>query len=680
MGFSEIDFRSINTVRTLAADVVQKANSGHPGAPMGCAPMAHVIFSGARINPANPGWINRDRFVLSNGHGCVLQYVTWHLLGFPLTIDDLKSFRQLDSKCPGHPEANHGIPGIEVSTGPLGQGISNAVGLAMGEAHMAATFNKPGYPIFDNYTYTILGDGCLQEGVQAEAVALAGHLKLGKLIALYDDNHISIDGDTALGFTEDVCKRFESYGWHTQIITNGDSDLDGLAAAIEKAKSVTDKPSLIKIRTTIGFGSKNEGEEKVHGAPLGKEDIINVKTKLGFNPEEHFHVPPEVYAHWKTIGAKNAAINAEWDALYAKYQSAFPDLAAELKRRIAKQLPKNYRELLPIYKPSDAANATRKISEAILNKIADGIPELVGGSADLTGSNLTRWKTAKDFQHPSTNLGTYDGRYIRFGVREHGMAAICNGLHAYGGIIPFGATFFNFISYALGAVRLSALSKHQVLYIMTHDSIGLGEDGPTHQPIETLASIRCLPNLLTLRPADGNETSGCYAAALENTHRPSVLILTRQNLPQLNGSSIEKTLKGAYVVSDSPTASVAFVASGSEVSLIVDAAALLAKDGIQSRVISMPSWELFEEQSDEYKQSVFPRGIPVISAEAMTTFGWHKYAHVALGLDTFGMSAPYQKIFERVGLVPDVVAAKAKKVIAHYTKVVPEYKLDNPLA
>jgi transketolase len=368
-------------------------------------------------------------------------------------------------------------------------------------------------------------------------------------------------------------------------------------------------------------------------------------------------------------------LEAEWNAMYAKYAAQFPELASELDRRFNCQLPKNFKELLPVYTPADPAVATRKLSEVLLNKIADAVPELIGGSADLTGSNLTRWKTAKDLQHPSTKLGDFSGRYIRFGVREHAMAAICNGLHAYGGFIPFGATFFNFIGYAAGAVRLSALSKHQVLYIMTHDSIGLGEDGPTHQPIETLASIRSLPNLLSLRPADGNETSGCYLAAFENKHRPSVLIFTRQNLPQLEGSSIEKTLKGAYILSDAPKAAVCFVGTGSEVSLCVETAQLLAKEGIASRVVSMPCWELFEEQSQEYKESVFPQGIPVISVEAMSTFGWHKFAHVAICLDTFGHSAPYKQIYEKVGLVPNVIADKAKKTIAHYKNVVPEYKI-----
>ncbi|KAL2914046.1 Transketolase [Polyrhizophydium stewartii] len=674
------DQQCINTIRVLAADVVQKANSGHPGAPMGCAPMAHVLFSDfIRANPAVPDWISRDRFVLSNGHGCVLQYIMLHLLGYNLSMDDLKQFRQLNSKTPGHPEANHGVHGIEVSTGPLGQGISNAVGLALAEAHLAATFNRPGFDIISNYTYAITGDGCLQEGVQAEAVSLAGHLKLGNLIVLYDDNHITIDGDTNVGFTEDVLQRFEAYGWHTEVLADGDHDVVGLAAAIARAKAVTDKPSIIKIRTTIGFGSVNQGEEKVHGAPLGAKDISDLKTKFGFDPEAHFHVPYEVYAHYRAVAAKGAAAYAGWVKLFDEYKAAHPDLAAELSRRIAGELPANWRSLLPVYSPADPAVATRKLSENVLNKIALAIPELIGGSADLTGSNLTRWKGAVDFQPDGSGIGTYAGRYIRFGVREHGMAAICNGINAYGALIPFGATFFNFISYALGAVRLSALSKHQVIYIMTHDSIGLGEDGPTHQPIETLASIRALPNLVTLRPADGNETSGAYAAALENRHRPTVIILTRQNLPHLAGSTVEKTLRGAYVLSQPEGhADITLVATGSEVSLAVSTAALLANEGVHARVVSMPSWELFEEQPHDYKLSVFPDGIPTLSIEAMTTLGWSKYAHASVGIDTFGASAPAPLLFKKFGLVPDAVAEKAKKLVAFYKGRVPESKLNLP--
>ncbi|KAI8594016.1 Transketolase, thiamine diphosphate binding domain-containing protein [Geranomyces variabilis] len=676
----DIDSLAINTIRTLAPDVVQKANSGHPGAPMGCAPMAHVLFSRfIKANPKNPTWLNRDRFVLSNGHGCALLYIMLHLMGYNLSMDDLKQFRQTGSKTPGHPEAGHGIHGIEVTTGPLGQGIASAVGLAIAEAHLAATFNKPGFELVDNNTFVILGDGCMQEGVQAEAASLAGHLQLGKLIALYDDNHIQIDGDTALGFTEDVIARFEAYGWHTQVIADGDHDIEGITKAIEAAKKVTDKPSLIKVRTTIGYGSKNQGEEKVHGAALGEPDIVEVKKKFGFNPEEKFHIPQEVYDFYHKLAKKGSDASEAWDKLFANYAKEFPDLHAELTRRMNNKLPDGLLAALPRYTPKDAPIATRKLSETVLNKIAPILPELIGGSADLTGSNLTRWKGAEDFQPPSTKLGTYAGRYIRFGVREHGMAAICNGIAAYGASIPFGATFFNFISYALGAVRLSALSHEQVLYIMTHDSIGLGEDGPTHQPIETLAEMRAMPNILNFRPADGNETSGSYLVALEARDRPSVLILTRQNLPHLEGSEIEKVRKGAYVLQDQEKAEICFVATGSEVSLAVDTAAELAKEGIKARVVSMPCWELFEEQSLEYKMSVFPDGLPVISIEAMSTFGWDRWAHVCIGIDSFGASGPYKDLYKKFGLVPEVIVQKAKKTLAYYKDRKPDSKLRHPL-
>ncbi|RKO91200.1 Transketolase, thiamine diphosphate binding domain-containing protein [Blyttiomyces helicus] len=674
---AEIDVLSINTIRTLAPDVVQKANSGHPGAPMGCAPMAHTLFAKfIKANPSAPTWINRDRFVLSNGHACALLYIMLHLTGHNISLEDLKQFRQLNSKTPGHPEANHGVTGIEVSTGPLGQGISNAVGLAIAEAHAAATFNRPGFDLIDNYTYVICGDGCLQEGVQAEAASVAGHLQLGKLIVLYDDNHIQIDGDTALGFTEDVNKRFEAYGWHTQVIADGDKDFDGIEAAIEAAKKVTDKPSIIKIRTTIGFGSKNQGEEKVHGAPLGEQDIVNVKSLFGFNPENKFFIPEEVKAYYAEIQKKGVEAYDAWNALFAKYAAAYPDLAAEFTRRVAGELPAGLKEALPRYTPADPAVATRKLSENVLNKIAPILPELIGGSADLTGSNLTRWKGAVDFQPDSTGLGTYAGRYLRFGVREHGMSAICNGIHAYGAHIPFGATFFNFISYGLGAVRLSALSHHQVLYIMTHDSIGLGEDGPTHQPIETLAEIRALPNILSFRPADGNETSGAYLTALQNKTRPSVLILTRQNLPHLVGSTVEKVAFGGYVLQDvEGKADIVLVATGSEVAIAVDTAAELAKLSIKSRVVSFPCWELFDEQSQEYKESVFPEGVPVLSIEAMSTYGWEKWAHASIGINTFGASAPAKDLYKKFGLTPDQIAPKAKKLVDFYAGRTPEYKL-----
>ncbi|KAG0070544.1 Transketolase [Linnemannia elongata] len=621
MSFTQEDTHAINTIRVLAADTVFKSNSGHPGAPMGCAPMAHLLFSRfMNYNPKNPKWANRDRFVLSNGHACALQYILLHLMGYPTTMDDLKSFRQLHSKTPGHPEC-HMTEGIEVTTGPLGQGFANAVGLAIGEAHMAATYNKPGFELFNNYTFMITGDGCLQEGVSCEAASLAGHLQLGKLIALYDDNHISIDGDTEVSFTEDVVKRFESYGWHVLVVKDGNNDLEGIAKAIEEAKKVTDKPTLIKVFTTIGFGSLMAGTEKVHGSPLKADDIVQLKKAMGFNPEESFHVPQSTYDLYHAKAAKGAAINHEWDALLEKYSAEFPVLAAELKRRLAKELPEDWAKALPRFTPADKPIATRKLSEAVLNKVADLLPELMIGSADLTGSNLTRWKTAVDFQPENSGIGNYSGRYLRYGVREHGMAAIMN---------------------------------------------GLGEDGPTHQPIETMAMIRATPTLVDMRPADGNETSGAYLFAISAKDRPTVLAFTRQDLPQLEGSSVEKTLFGGYVLQEVEGADVTLVGTGSEVSLAVDAAKLLAEQGIKARIVSMPSTTLFDEQSHEYRASVLIDGVPSISVEAMTTFGWNRYAHESLGIDTFGASGPFKEVYKHFELVPEAVAAKVQKIVAFY--------------
>ena len=492
-------------------------------------------------------------------------------------------------------------------------------------------------------------------------------MQLGKLIALYDDNHITIDGDTEVSFTEDVVKRFESYGWHVLVVKDGNNDLAGIAHAIEEAKKVTDKPTLIKIFTTIGYGSLMAGTEKVHGSPLKADDIAQLKKNTGFNPEESFVVPQSTYDLYHAKAAKGAALNQEWNALLEKYSAQYPELASELKRRLNKELPEDWAKALPRFTPADKPIATRKLSESVLNKVADLLPEMMIGSADLTGSNLTRWKTAVDFQPESSNIGNYAGRYLRYGVREHGMSAIMNGLDAYGGIIPAGATFLNFISYASGAVRLSALSGHRVIYIMTHDSIGLGEDGPTHQPIETMAMIRATPTLVDLRPADGNETSGAYLFAIEAKHRPSVLALTRQDLPQLEGSSVEKTLFGGYVLQEFENADVTLIGTGSEVSLCVDAAKLLKEQhNIIARIVSMPSTTLFDEQSHEYRATVLKDGVPAVSVEAMTTFGWSRYAHESLGIDTFGASGPYKEVYKHFGLVPDVVAAKVLKIVEFY--------------
>lgn len=568
-----------------------------------------------------------------------------HLLGYKVSLSDLQAFRQLDSLTPGHPEV-HLTDGIEVTTGPLGQGIANAVGLAAAEQHLRSVFNRPGFSVVDNYVFCIAGDGCLQEGVASEACSLAGHWGLGNLIVLYDDNDIQIDGSTNLAFTEDVLKRFEAYGWHTQYIKDGDSNLEAIFEAVEKAKSVKDKPSIIKIKTTIGYGSKLQGTEKVHGSPLSADDVAQVKKKLGFDPDRTFFVPEEVAKLYTSYKVRGQQQEAEWVALFQKYSQQFPQLAAELQRRISDTLPTNWKDNLPRYTPSDPAIATRKLSENVLNAIAESLPELVGGSADLTHSNFTRWKTAVDFQKDSSSIGNYSGRYFRFGVREHGMAAICNGLAAYGALIPFGATFLNFIGYAQGALRLTALSHFRALYIMTHDSIGLGEDGPTHQPVEILALLRSTPNLMVFRPADGNEVSAAYLRAIESLHTPSVLCLSRQNLPHLEGSTIEKASKGGYVLQDmgGDKPDIILTGTGSEVSICLEAAKLLSAEGLKVRLVSLPCWEVFAEQPAAYQKSVFLSGVPVLSVEAMSSYGWDRYAHYSVGLNTFGASGPY-KVF-----------------------------------
>ncbi|KAI0371725.1 transketolase [Pilatotrama ljubarskyi] len=659
---------AIATIRALAADVVGKANSGHPGAPMGMAPVAHVLFTRFfNANPKNSKWFNRDRFVLSNGHACALQYILLHLLGYKLSMDDLKQFRQIDSLTPGHPEAGH-TDGIEVTTGPLGQGFANGVGLAIAQAHLGATFNKDGFDLINNYTYVFTGDGCLMEGVASEAASLAGHLQLGNLIAIYDDNHISIDGDTAVAFTEDVEKRFQAYGWQTLHVDNGDSDLEAIYNAIVEARKEKNKPTLIRLRTTIGFGSKQQGTHGVHGSPLKPDDIQALKSKFGLPAEQSFYVPKETYDAYHEVAARGAKLEAAWNDLLASYAQKYPTEHAELTRRIAGKLPDGWEKSLPVYKPSDAAQASRKLSELVLTAIVPKLPELIGGSADLTGSNLTRTKTMIDFQPESTGLGSYKGTYIRFGVREHGMGAIANGLHAYGGIIPFVATFLNFVSYAAGAVRLSALSGHQVLWIATHDSIGLGEDGPTHQPIETAAHFRAMPNLDFWRPADGNETSAAYYSALTRKHTPSILSLSRQNLPNLEGSTIERALKGGYVVYEVEGEDLTFVSTGSEVSIVLEAAQKLKAEGIKARVVSLPCWSIFDLQPAEYKLSVLRSGAPILAVEALSTVGWQKYSHEAYGLTGWGASGPYKKVYEKFGLTGPNIAEVGKKVVDFYKK------------
>jgi transketolase len=657
----------INSIRFLAIDAVEKAKSGHPGLPMGAAPMAFVLWDRfMRYNPKNPKWFNRDRFVLSAGHGSMLLYALLHLTGFDsVSIEDIKQFRQWESKTPGHPE-NFMTEGVEVTTGPLGQGIANAVGLAMTEAHLAAKFNKPDAKIVDHYTYVILGDGCNMEGISGEACSFAGHLGLGKLIALYDDNHISIDGSTDVAFTEDVSKRFEAYGWHVLHVKDGNKDLAAIEKAIAEAKSVTDKPTMIKVTTTIGYGSPNkQNTAGIHGAALGGDEVKLTRNNLEWTYEP-FVLPEDAKNHMGKAVERGANYETEWNKTFADYKAKYAQEAAVFERLISGKLPDGWDKVLPTYTPEDKGLPTRKHSENCLNKLAAVLPELIGGSADLTHSNLTEIKGSGDFQK-----GQYQNPNIHFGVREHAMGAICNGIALHqSGFIPYGATFLIFTDYMRAAIRLSALSRAGSIWVMTHDSIGQGEDGPTHQPIETLASLRAIPNLTVIRPADGNECSGAYKVAIEKSkeNAPTLLAFTRQNVPNLAGTSIEGVTKGAYTVVDSKgTPELILIGTGSELSLCVTAAEKLTSEGKKVRVVSMPCWELFEAQDAAYKESVLPSSVTKrVSVEAAASFGWHKYVGMegdCVSIDTFGASAPGGVCMEKFGFTVDNVLATAKKVL-----------------
>lgn len=634
---------------------------------MGAAPMAFVLWDRfMRYNPKNPKWFNRDRFILSAGHGSMLQYALLYLMGYDsVTIEDIKQFRQWGSKTPGHPE-NFVTPGVEVTTGPLGQGIANGVGLAMAEAHLAAKFNKPDAKIVDHYTYVILGDGCNMEGVSGEACSFAGHLGLGKLIALYDDNHISIDGSTDVAFTEDVSKRFEAYGWHVLHVPNGNTDLEAIAKAIEAAKAVTDKPSMIKVTTTIGYGSPNKANTAgVHGAALGTDEVKLTRDNLGWQYEP-FVVPEDVLKHTRKAVERGAGYESEWNQALADYKAKYPQEAAEFERLLSGALPDGWDKVLPTYTAADKALPTRKHSETCLNKLASVLSELIGGSADLTHSNLTEIKGEGDFQR-----GQYQNRNVHFGVREHGMGAICNGIALHSsGLIPYGATFLIFTDYMRASIRLSALSDAGAIWVMTHDSIGQGEDGPTHQPIETLASLRAIPNLTVIRPADGNETSGAYKIAIEKAKKnePTLLAFTRQNVPNLAGTSIEGVTKGGYILVDSDgTPDIILIGTGSEVSLCVTAAEKLTAEGKKVRVVSMPSTDIFDAQDAAYKESVLPKAVTKrLSVEAGCSFGWHKYVGAegdTVSIDRFGASAPGGVCMEKFGFSVDNVLAKAKALL-----------------
>ena len=655
----DLQTRAINAIRFLAADAVQQANSGHPGLPMGGAAMAFTLWTRhLRHNPRNPKWAGRDRFVLSGGHGSMLLYALLHLTGYDLSLDEIKNFRQFESRTPGHPE--YGLtPGVETTTGPLGQGFGQGVGMAMAATHLAAQFNRPGHEIIQSFIYGIVTDGDLMEGISSEAASLAGHLQLGRLIYLYDDNHISIDGSTDLAFTEDRGGRFEAYGWHLQRIADG-NDVEAVHAAIEAAKE-DPRPSLIAVRTTIGFGAPNrQGTAKAHGEPLGDEELMAAKNNLGWPLEPRFLIPGEVMEFYREAVERGREIEAEWTQRFDAYKQAFPDLGAELQRRLDRDLPMGWDVDLPTF-PADAKGmATRSSSGKVLNALAAKLPELVGGSADLTPSNNTKFEEAGDFQKDNPS-----GRYFRFGVREHAMAAALNGMNLFGGLIAYGGTFLVFSDYMKPAIRIAAISGIPSIFVFTHDSIGLGEDGPTHQPIEHLMALRAVPNLLVIRPADANEVAQAWRMAITQTSRPTALALTRQNVPTLEGTQQDMLSKGAYVLKDfGENPQLILIASGSEVSLIVEAAEQLAVEGIVARVVSFPSWELFEAQEEDYRASVLPKHISArLAVEAGATLGWERYASAVVGIDHYGASAPYKVIFERFGFTVENVVARAKELL-----------------
>jgi len=652
------DIARINAIRFLAVDAVQKANSGHPGLPLGAAAMAYTLWSRhLKFNAGDSAWWDRDRFVLSAGHGSMLIYALLYLAGYPLSLDDLKSFRQLGSKTPGHPELHH-TPGVEVTTGPLGQGVANAVGFAIAEAHLAATYNRE-QKIVDHYTYCIAGDGDLMEGVSAEASSLAGHLKLGKLIVLYDDNKISLAAPTDVTFTEDVCARYDAYGWHTALVTSDDgNDVNAIDAALNAAKA-DPRPSFIAVRTIIGFGSPKAGTFGAHGEPLGAENVAKTKVALGWPTEPAFYVPDDVLAWWRELGAKGAPLQAAWNETYAKWKTANPDLATQLERIRDERMPEHI--AWPAFTAENGSVATREAGGTVMNAIAAQLPELVGGSADLDPSTKTYLKGFGDFQP-----GKYAGRNLHFGVREHAMGAIANGLAVHSGIVPFTATFFNFVDYMKPAVRLAALNKSKTIFVFTHDSVFLGEDGPTHQPIEQLASLRATPNMTVIRPADALETLEAWRFAVAHKG-PTALVLSRQKVPFL-GARDAAVDKGGYVLAGGPAKpDVILIATGSEVSLALEAAKLLETQGTATRVVSLPSFELFAQQDDAYRESVLPSDVRArVSIEAGATFGWHRWVGdrgVAIGIDHFGTSAPAAAIATAFGFTPDAVARVASGLL-----------------
>ena len=654
--------RAINTLRFLSADAVQQANSGHPGLPMGAAAMAYTLWTRhLRHNPRNPDWPGRDRFILSGGHGSMLLYSLLHLTGYDLPLDQLKSFRQWDSLTPGHPE--YGLtPGVETTTGPLGQGFATGVGMAITATHLAATFNKSDFELFDSYIYAIVTDGDLMEGVSSEAASLAGHLSLGRLIYLYDDNHISIDGSTDLAFTEDRAARFKAYGWHVQIIPDG-NDVDAVDRAIRAAQR-DQRPSIIMCRTIIGFGAPNhQGTAKVHGEPLGEEELKLAKENLGWPVEPKFHIPEDVLSYFREALERGNKAEAMWDEKLEIYQQQFPEQGAELKRRLTGDLSAGWEDALTAFPLDEKGMATRASSGKVLNQLAKVIPELIGGSADLAPSNKT-W-LAEEVAFSKDNP---EGRNFHFGVREHAMGAILAGMALYGGVIPYGGTFLIFSDYMKPAIRIAAISKLPVIYVFTHDSVGVGEDGPTHQPIEHLAMLRATPNLTVIRPAGANETLEAWKIAITQKDGPTALVFTRQNVPTLNEPN-DGVRRGAYVLNDFGDGSpeLILMASGSEVGLVHQAALKLAADGIDVRVVSVPSWELFEEQEAAYREAVLPKSVRVrLAVEAGAGQGWERYVGsegAVISMERFGASAPHKVLFENFGFTVENVIAKAKELL-----------------
>lgn len=678
----QLDQTCINTIRFLAADAVQKANSGHPGTPMGAAPMAYMLWDRfLRHNPRNPQWPNRDRFILSAGHASMLLYALLHLTGYDLPMEELQRFRQWGSKTPGHPEYGH-TPGVEMTTGPLGQGISHAVGFAIAEAHLAARYNRPGHEIVNHFTYVLASDGDMMEGVASEACSLAGHLRLGKLIVLYDANRVSLAGATDLTFTEDVGQRFTAYGWHVQRVDDG-NNLGALEAAIRTAQAETSRPSIILARTTIAYGAPNkQGSFKAHGAPLGPDELRAAKENLGWPAEPDFLVPEEALEHFRQAVRRGEAWQSEWNEAFARYAAAHPALAAEFQRTMNGELPRNWDANLPEFPPEPGGPPTRKASESVLQALAVSVPELVGGSADLNPSNYTWLKGFGDFQSPqqvpTDTQGAvgeewdYGGRNIHFGVREHAMAAVASGIALHGGMIPFTGTFLVFADYMRPPMRLAALMGLRVVYVFTHDSIAIGEDGPTHQPIEQVMSMRVVPNLTVIRPTDASETVQAWRAALLRREGPTALVLTRQNLPVLDRTvypPAESLLRGAYVLWQAADGvpDIILIATGSEVSLALKAGEQLAADGVNVRVVAMPSWELFDSQPPEYRDTVLPPSVRArVAVEAGAEPGWERYVGLAgavVGMKRFGASAPGSVVYAEFGFTVDNLVTHARSVL-----------------